>query len=96
MTWLGFVWNSKNGTVAAAAHRVDKIKSSCEMLLSLDSCAVRQLAGLIGMIISLSPVVGNSSRLATKQSQILVASSQDWDASVQLACNVNSAFAFVM
>ena len=94
MTWLGFVWNSKNGTVAAAPHRVDKIKASCAMLLSFDSCPVRQLAGFVGMVISLSPVVGNCSRLATKQSQIVIASSHDWDASVQLSCDVKREFIF--
>ena len=94
MTWLGFTWNSKEGTVAAAPHRIEKIKNTCQTLLSLDACPVRKLAGFVGMIVSLTPVVGNSSRLSTKQSQILVASSQSWDDTVHLPSTVKREFLF--
>ena len=95
MTWLGFVWDSKDGTVAAAPHRIEKIKNTCEALLSRDACPVRQLAGFTGMIVSLAPVVGNSSRVSTKQSQILVASTQNWDDMVHLSSDVKREFSFL-
>ena len=84
MTWLGFVWNSTDGSISAAPHRVEKIIDSCNSLISKDICSVRELAGFVGMITSISPVVGNCSRVTTKRSQIHVARAENWDGSIQL------------
>ena len=84
MTWLGFVWNSVDGTIAGAPHQIEKILNSCRSLLSENHCSVRVLAGFVGMIVSLIPVVGNCSRVATKQSQIHIANSDSWDDDIQL------------
>ena len=46
------------------------------------------------MIASLAPVVGNSSRISTKQSQILVASTPNRDDTVHLPSNVKHEFLF--
>ena len=94
MTWLGFTWNSIDGTVAAADHRVVKIKSTCSSLLSADACSIRELAGFIGQIISVSFVVGNCARIATKQSQIMVASSKSWDESVSISTEIKRELLF--
>ena len=94
MVWLGFLWNSENGSIAVAPHRVEKIKSVCETLLSNDRCLVRKLAGFIGMIISIIPVVGNCSRVTTKRSQICVASSNNWDEIISLSPEVKQEILF--
>ena len=94
MTWLGFTWNSVNGTVSAASHRVDKIKKSCNSLLSMDACPVRLLAAFVGMIISIAPVVGNCSQITTKKSQILVAMTGNWDAHVPLTEDIKREILF--
>ena len=66
MTWLGFVWDSTDGSLAAAPHRIEKIIATSQSLLARVSCPVRDLAGFVGMIVSLIPVVGNCSRVTTK------------------------------
>ena len=94
MTWLGFTWNSINGTVAAADHRVEKIKSTCSTLLSMDTCSVRQLAGFVGQIISLTFVAGNCCQITTKQSQIAIASSRSWDESILITNEIKRELLF--
>ena len=94
MTWLGFTWDSFHGTVAAADHRVEKIKSTCISLLSNDSCPVRQLAGFVGQIISLSFIVGNCSRVTTKQSQARVAAANSWEEIVVLSAEIKREMLF--
>ena len=66
MIWLGFSWDSENGSIAVAPHRIEKIKTTCDSLLSDDHCSIWKLAGFVGMIISIIPVVGNCSRVTTK------------------------------
>ena len=94
MTWLGFVWDSSDGSLAAAPHRIEKIINSCESLLSKNACPVRDLAGFVGMIVSLIPVVGNCSRVTTKQSQICVASTDSWDDVIPLSSEVKREILF--
>ena len=94
MEWLGFIWNSEDGSLAAASHRVDKIISSCNLLLSKDECDIRQLAGFVGMIISLIPVVGNCSRVTTKCSQIRIAIAKSWDESCLISLQIKRELLF--
>lgn len=94
MTWLGFVWDSEEGSIAAAPHRVEKIISSCNSLLDKDNCPVKDLAGFVGMIVSLIPVVGNCSRVTTKQSQICIASSDSWDNFIHLSSPIKKEILF--
>ena len=94
MQWLGFIWNSKDGSLAAAPHRVEKIIGSCNLLLSRDKCVVRELAGLVGMLISLIPVVGNCSRVATRCSQICIASAKSWDETCPISLQIKREILF--
>ena len=94
MTWLGFDWNSENGSFAAASHRVEKIKSTCEALITIDICHVRKLASFIGQIISLLPVVGNCARVTTKVSQFCVANAESWEDNVVLSPSIKKEIIF--
>ena len=94
MTWLGFVWDSQDGSIAAAPHRIEKILKVCKSLLAKDHCDIRDLAGFVGMIISLIPVVGNCSRVTTKRSQISIASADSWDDSIQLSIDIKHEISF--
>ena len=74
MTWLGFDWDTNKGCFSAASHRVEKIKNTCDSLLSVEICLVKKLASFVGQIVSLLPVAGNCVRIMTKGSSIFVAS----------------------
>ena len=92
--WLGIVWNSEEGSIAAASHRVEKIRKTSNELLSNKSCHVKSLASFAGQINSLSVVVGNCCRLTTRCSQIAVASALSWDSSVTLSDNIGQEIRF--
>ena len=94
MTWLGFDWDTEKGTFAAASHRVEKIKNTCDTLINSDSCLVRKLAGFIGQIISLLPVVGNCARVTTKVSQFCVANASSWEVKVSLSSEIKREIIF--
>ena len=94
MIWLGFSWDSEIGSIAAAPHRIEKIKTVCDTLLSKDNCVIRKLAGFVGMITSITFVVGNCSRVTTKRSQICVANSNDWDKIIPLTAEVKQELLF--
>ena len=86
--WLGVVWDSLTGSISAAPHRVKKIKETCSLLRSLNSCHVKKLASFSGQINSLSVIVGNCSSLTTRCSQLAVASAPSWDSRVSISENV--------
>ena len=94
MEWLGFFWNSENGSIAIAPHRVEKIKNICEFLLSSEICPVRKLAGFVGMIVSMIPVVGNCSRVTTKRSQFCIASCSSWEDSIPITSEIKREILF--
>ena len=62
--------------------------TTCQGLLSKDSCLVRDLAEFVGTIVSLFPVVGNCSGVATKRSQICVANTDSRHIFVQIPLEV--------
>ena len=43
----GLVWDSENGTLSAADHRIEKIINMSQFLLSLSQCPVRKLASCV-------------------------------------------------
>ena len=88
MTWLGYDWDTSTGTFSAASHRVEKIESSCDQLLSMDCCPVRTLSSFVGQIVSLMPVVGNCAKVTTKFSQHSIAAAASWEDSVILSSDI--------
>ena len=94
MTWLGFDWDTESGNFSAAVHRVEKIKATCESLLSLDSCSVRKLSSFVGQIISIMPVVGNCAKVTTKVSQYTISVSESWDENIMLGSDIKKEILF--
>ena len=92
--WLGLTWDSESLTIAAAPHRVTKIKATCQALLAIDTAPVKQLASFTGQIISLTEVVGNCSRLTTRCSQIAIASAPTWESNITLTPEIHQEISF--
>jgi len=77
---LGIIWNTINGTITIAERRESSIAKSVDKILLSDRLvSARELASLVGRIISRGAVFGNISRLMTGYCSISVASAQDWD-----------------
>ena len=66
--WLGIVLNTINGTISVTDKRISKLKISLDSICESVSgvVKVKELARAVGQIISLSPVVGNLSRIMTQ------------------------------
>ena len=92
--WLGFSWDSNECTIAAAPHRITKIKELTSLLLSKDVCPIKKLASFTGQIISLSEVVGNCSRLTTRCSQIAIAEAPSWNSHITITPTIKEEIKF--
>ena len=79
LEWLGLIWNTINGTITISERRKSSITKSVDKILLSDRLvSARELASLVGRIISGGAVFGNILRLVTKYCSISVASAQDW------------------
>ena len=63
ITWLGLTWNGVLGTIEIAPHRITKLLSSLREVLSHGKISARNLASVVGQIISTGPVTGNLSQI---------------------------------
>ncbi len=77
ITWLGMIWDSNLGTLKVLPRRIDKISDSIRSLQHSPTSTVRELHSFVGQIISMSPVVGNVTRLMTRNSQAVIAQAND-------------------
>ena len=85
LEWLGIIWNTINGTITISERRENSIAKSVDRILLSDHLvSARDLASLLGRIISGGAVFGNISRLMTRYCSISVASAQDWDSKFYL------------
>ena len=84
--WLGIVLNTINGTISVTDKRISKLKISLDSICESESgvVKVKELARAVGQIISLSPVVGNLSRIMT-QSMYTVIKEVSWYSLVKLS-----------
>ena len=74
LDWLGMRWDTECGTLKVLDRRVLKIRSSIVKLLEPTApLVIKDLHSFVGQIISLSPVIGNVSRLMTRCFQITIA-----------------------
>ena len=67
ITWLGTVFDTYQGFISVTEQRVSKLKSSID-LLRKDDCKifkVRDVASVVGQVISLTPCVGSVARIMT-------------------------------
>ena len=55
LTFLGFEIDSVNMSVKLTLAKVEKIKLSCENLISAEHCSIRQLAKTIGQLVASEP-----------------------------------------
>ena len=77
--WLGLTWDAKDGTLAISDKRISK---ATKLLCTAAECPImsaRELAALVGSIISMGAVLGRFTHIMTRHCQITVAAAGDWD-----------------
>ena len=84
--WLGYNINTRNNTIQATQKRIDKLRSALTRALQSanGSMNVKDLASVVGQIISLEMAVGNVVRLLTRSAYRLINSCSSWNDRVQL------------
>ena len=80
LEWLGLMWNSLDYSLSIPDRRVqDCLDTLSKLFDKLPKITARQLAQFTGKIISMGPVIGNVSRLMTRQCYMLIESRYSWD-----------------
>ena len=92
ITWLGTVLDTNQCVISVTEQRISKLKANIYSVLKGDSMIanVRNLATVVGQIISLTPCVGSVTRILTNSLHAVVNTKVSWNSTVQLtkkACN---------
>lgn len=56
-TYLGFIFNSRNMTLSLPQEKRERIFILLSELITLDSCSIRHLAKVIGLLVSVCPAI---------------------------------------
>ena len=87
ITRLRTVFDTYQGLISVTERRVSKLKSSID-LLRKDNCKilkVRDVASVVGQVISLTPCVGSVAKIMTRAQYTVVNQKQSWDSQVELS-----------
>ena len=86
ITWLGTVLDTNQGFISVTEQRISKLKANIDSVLKGDSMIVnvRSLATLVGQIISLTPCLGDVTRIMTRSLYAVVNTKVSWNSTVVL------------
>ncbi len=80
LEWVGLVWNLKENKLEIPERRLLSLHDSLKKVVKHNYfVSARKIASIIGKIISMTPSVGNISRLLTRQLHVVVNSRSAWD-----------------
>ena len=80
LEWLGMVWNSVEYSISITGRRIDDTMASLENILILfPFFSARNLARVIGKIMSMYPVIGDLTCLMSRFSYIEIDNRNSWD-----------------
>ena len=96
ITWLGTVFDTHQGFISVTERRISKLKSSINFICSVDckSIKVRDLASVVGQVISLTPCVGGVARIMTRSMYAAVNQKLSWNSVVELTEEACAELAF--
>ena len=77
--WLGLIWDTKTGTLSIPDRRIESALFSIENVQKHAKTTARKLAQITGKIISMSPVLGNVTRIMTRESYAIIEQRSGWD-----------------
>ena len=66
LTWLGLDWNGQTGIISITPKRIGKVMNVLQNLITQPRTSTRKLTSVVGMIISMGPVIGNLTRIMTR------------------------------
>ena len=90
LEWLGINWNSKTFSLSIPDRRINDMRLSLNIILqSFPNITARNLAQVVGKIISMTPVVGNVARIMTKFCYMAIECRTNWDTVLKLLSPLN-------
>ena len=96
ITWLGTVFDTYRGLISFTESRISKLKGSIKLIRKVD-CKIakfRDLASLVGQVISLTHCVGSVARIMTRFMYAVVNQKLSWNSEVELTKEACDEFAF--
>ena len=85
ITWLGVVLDTNQGCISVAEQRISKLKTSIDSVLKGEhNVKARDLASVVGQILSLSPCVGCVARIMSRSMYAAVNEKVSWNSNVVL------------
>ena len=92
--WLGFDLDLEQGQISVPEEKIDALKANLSHLMSKVSPKARNLASVIGKIMSMSLAIGPVSRLMTRSMYALLNSRQYWDQPLSMTPEVKAELQF--
>lgn len=90
--WLGLLWDMEKGKIFITEDRIERLKSSLEfvhlkVMKNKMFFQVKELAKIVGQIISMKAVIGNTVRLKTRCLYDCIMSRASWHSKVKMSVN---------
>ena len=90
LEWVGFIWDCEKGVLKIPEKRILKVHRTIEEIFDrLFGVSARMFAKLTGLLISLTPSVGNISRLMTRSLYLAINQRSNWDKPINISLNVD-------
>lgn len=85
-SWIGYVIDTNTGFIVASDSRVEKLCSDladvCAKLELSDFVHVKEIASIVGQIISMSSSCGNVAQIMTRYLHLIINSRRSWNSAV--------------
>ena len=96
ITWLGTVFDTDRGFISVTESRISKLKSSIKLIRKIDCkiVKVKDLASVVGQVISLTHCVGGVARIMTRSMYAVVNQKLSWNSEVKLTDEACDELAF--
>ena len=96
ITWLGTVFDTDRGFISVTESRISKLKTSIKPKRKVDCkiVKVRDVASVVGQVISLTHCVGSVARIMTRSMYAVVNQKLSWHLEVKLTNEACDELAF--
>ena len=97
ITWLGTVFDTHQGFISVTERRISKLKSSINFIRNVDCKSIkgRDLASVVGQVISLTPSEGGVARIMTRSMYAAVNQKLSWNSDAELTKEACAELAFL-
>lgn len=85
LDWLGFEWDLYQGVISIPFNKLENLRTKIEGVKTKKHVSARDLASIVGSIISFKFVLGPICQMFTRNLSILIAKTAYWDHYVQIS-----------